>query len=135
LKKTTFQNTHNDGLYTSSRKDANKKFPQTSPSNFSKETTSHQNVSKHNPPTSTPKSPTKTSSTKCFKCLSFGHIVAHCPNKRTIMLQAVNQDHNQTKTKSDNERKKEGQDKTGLILSPQRSFLHFLFHSQLILNI
>ena len=51
------------------------------------------------------------------------------------MLQAVNQDHNQTKTKSDNERKKEGQDKTGLILSPQRSFLHFLFHSQLILNI
>jgi len=29
---------------------------------------------------STPKSPTKTSSRKCFKCLGFGHIAANCPS-------------------------------------------------------
>jgi len=67
LKKTTFQNTYNDGFYTSSRKDANKISTQTFPSNFSKDTTSHHKVSKINPFTSTPKSPTKTSRTKCFK--------------------------------------------------------------------
>ena len=36
LKKTTFQNTHNDGFYTSSGKDAHKISTQTSPSNFSR---------------------------------------------------------------------------------------------------
>jgi len=72
LKKITFKNIHNDGLYKSSWKDTNKNSTKTSPSNFSKETTSHQKVSKHIPSTSTSKSPTKTSSTKCFKCLGFG---------------------------------------------------------------
>jgi len=71
LKKTTFKNTHNDDFYKSSWKDTNKNSIKTSPSNFSKETTSHQKVSKHNPSTSIPKSPTKTSSKKCFKCLGF----------------------------------------------------------------
>jgi len=45
-KKTTLKNTHNDGFYESSLKDANKNFTKTSPSNFSKETTTHQKVSK-----------------------------------------------------------------------------------------
>jgi len=86
LKKTTFKHTHDDGFYNSSRKDANKISTHTSPSNYSKETTSPKKVSTQNP--STPKSPTKTSSTKYFKCLSFGHITATCPNTRTIKLQA-----------------------------------------------
>jgi len=86
----------------------------TSPSNLSKETTSHQKVSKHNPSTSTPKSPTKCSSTKCFKCLGFGNIAANCPNKRTTTLQEVNQD--QIKTKAKKENKNEEESKVGLIL-------------------
>ena len=36
-------------------------------------------VSKDKASTSTPKSPTKTSNTKCFKCLCFGHIVTNWP--------------------------------------------------------
>jgi len=134
LKKTTFQNTHNDGFYTSSRKDANKISTKTSPSNFSKDTTSHHKVSKINPSTSTPKSPTKTSSTQCFKCLSFRHIAAHCPNKRTIMLKEVKQDQLKTKTKSANEREEEGQDNMGLIPSPPRCFPSLSFHYLNILN-
>jgi len=43
------------------------------------------------------------------------------------MLQAVTQDHNKIKTKSDNEREKEGQDKMGLIPSSQRYFSSFSF--------
>ena len=82
LKKTSLKNTHNDDFYKSSWKDINKNYTKTSPSNFSKQTISHQKVSKHNPSTS----PTKTSRTKCFKCLGFGHITANCPNKRTTML-------------------------------------------------
>jgi len=101
-KKTIFKNTPNDGFYKSSRKGANNISPKTSPSHFSKDITSHQNVSQHNPSTSTPKSPTKTSSTKYFKCLGFGHIAANCPRKRTIMLQEVNQDQIQIKTKKEN---------------------------------
>ena len=58
LLKTTFKNTHDDGFYNSSRKDANKISTRISPSNFSKQTTSKK-VSTPNP--STPKSPTKTS--------------------------------------------------------------------------
>ena len=68
-------------------KDANKISTQISPSNFSKETISPQKVSTQNP--STPKSPTETSKIKCFKCLSFGHITANCPLKKTIMFNAV----------------------------------------------
>jgi len=59
LLKTTFKHTHNDGFYSSSRKDANKISTQISPSKFFKETISPQKVSTQNP--STPKSPTKTS--------------------------------------------------------------------------
>ena len=114
LKKTPFKNTHNDGFYKSSWKDTNKNSTKTSPSNFSNETTSHQKVSKHNPSPSTPKSPTKTSSTKCFKCLGFGHIAANCPNKITTMLKEVHQD--QIKTKAKKENKKEEESKVGLIL-------------------
>jgi len=109
LKKTTLKNTHNDGFYKSSWKDNNN-----NPSNFSNNTTSHQKVSKHNPSTSTPKSPTKTSSIKCFKCLGFGHIAANCANKRTTILQEVNQDQIKTKSKKTNE--KEEESKVGLIL-------------------
>jgi len=134
LKKTTFINTNNHGFYKSSWKDTNKNYTKTSPSNFSKETTSHQKVSKHNPSTSTPKSPTKTSSTKCFKCLGHGNIAANCPNKRTTMLQEVNQDQIKTKTENENERENEGQDNTGIITSPQMCFSSFLFHYLNILN-
>ena len=114
LKKITFKNTHNDGFYKSSWKDTNKNSTKTSPSNFSKETTSHQKVFKHNPSTSNPKSPTKTSSTKCFKCLGFGNTNANCPNKRITMLQGVNQDQIKRKAKKENE--KEEESKVGLIL-------------------
>jgi len=38
------------------------------------------------PSTSTPKSPPKTSSQECFKCLRFGHIAANCPSKRNMMV-------------------------------------------------
>jgi len=99
----------------------------TSSFKFSKETTSHQKVSKHNSSTSNLKSPTKTSRTKCFKCLRVGHIAANCPNKRTIILQEVHQDQIKTNTKSENERKNEGQDNTGIITSPQRCFSSLSF--------
>jgi len=69
LKKTTLKNIHNDGIYKYSWKDKNKISTKTYPSNFSKETLSHHIVSKEKPSTSTPKSPTKTSSRKCLKCL------------------------------------------------------------------
>jgi len=64
---------------------AKKKFQnQDSPSNFSKETTPHHKDSKDKP--YTPKSPTKTSSQKCFKCLDFGNIAANCSSKGTMMV-------------------------------------------------
>jgi len=86
LKKTNFKNAHNDGFYKYSWKDKNKISTKTFPSNFSKETTSLHRDSKDKPSTFTPKSPTKTSSTKCFNCLGFGHIAANCPTKRTMMV-------------------------------------------------
>ena len=105
LLKTTFKHIHDDGFYNSSRKDANKISTQISPSNFSKETISSQKVSKQDP--STPKSHTKTSEIKCFKCLSFGHIAANCPHKKTIMFNAVNQALITTKDKNTNEKQEE----------------------------
>ena len=106
LKKTTFKNTHNDDFYKSSRKDTNKNSTKTSPSNFLKQTTSHQKVSKNNPSTFTPKSPTKTSSIKCFKCLGFEHITANFPKKRTIMLQEVSKTKLKQKAKEKMKRKR-----------------------------
>ena len=47
-------------------------------------TTSTKQVSTTN--SSTPKSPTKTSNIKCFKCLGFGHIALHCPNHGQTIL-------------------------------------------------
>jgi len=104
-KKTIFKNTPDDGFYKSSGKDANNISTKASPSHFSKDITSHQNFYQHS--TSTPKSPAKTSSTKYFQCLGFGHIASNCPSKRTIMLQEVNQDQTQIKTKRENEKAEE----------------------------
>jgi len=84
LEKNSLKNSHHDGFYKSSWKGKNKFENQYSPSNFSKETTPHHKDSKDKP--STPKSPTKTSSQKCFKCLSFRHIAVNCPSKRTMMV-------------------------------------------------
>ena len=100
LKKTNLKNNHNDGFYKSSRKDKNKISSKTFPSNFSKETTSNHRVSK--PSTSTPKSPTKTSNQKCFKCLGYGHITANCPSKRTMMVKrgVVVSDHSSQASRS-----------------------------------
>jgi len=67
-----------------------------------KEITSHHRVSKDKPSTSTPKSPTKISSTKCFKCLGFGNIVANCPTKRTMIVKGrvVVSDHSSQSSRS-----------------------------------
>ena len=86
LKKNSFQNTHNDDFYKSSWTDKNKFQNRDFPSTFSRESTSQKQLSKDNPSPSSPKSPTKTSNKKCFKCLGFGHIAANCPNKRTMMV-------------------------------------------------
>jgi len=87
LKKTNFKNIDSDGFYKSSWKDKNKISSKTFPSKFSKETTSNHRVFK--PSTSTSKSPTKTSNTKCCKCLGFGHRVANCPSNRTMMVKGI----------------------------------------------
>jgi len=116
-----------DGFYKSSGKDKNNISTKTFPSNISKETTSSYKVFKDKPSTSTPKSPTKLSSTKCFKCLGFGHIVANYPNKRTPKLKEEHHAQIKTKTKSENERENEGQDNTGIITSPQRCFSSLSF--------
>ena len=87
LKKTNFKNIDSDGFYKSSWKDKNKISSKTFPSKFSKETTSNHRVFK--PSTSTSKSPTKTSNTKCCKCLGFGHRVANCPSNRTMMVKGM----------------------------------------------
>lgn len=94
--KTTFKNTY--GFYNSSRKDA-----KIYPSNFSKQTTSQKKVSTTNSSIS-PKSPTKTSKIKCFKCLGFGNIALHCPQKQTLMINKIKQDLTQPPTISDNEK-------------------------------
>jgi len=110
LLKTTSKTTHDDGFYKSSKKD----------------TFSNQQVSTTNSSTS-PKSPTKTSKIKCFKCLGFGHIALHCPLKQTFMINKVKQDLTQPPTKSENDKDKKGQDDMGLILSPPRCFPSFSF--------
>ena len=82
-KKNSFKNSHNDGFYHTSWTNK-RKSTSTFPSNFKKESTYKPKDSKPSP--STPISPTKTSSKKCFKCLGFGHIAANCPTKRTMMV-------------------------------------------------
>jgi len=84
LNKTSFKHTHNDGFHKSSWKGKNKFSKQDNPSNSSKESTPQ--TSKDNPSPSRTKSPIETSSTKCFKCLGFGHIIANCYTKRTMMI-------------------------------------------------
>ena len=68
----------------SSWKKKNKSSSKTFPSSFVKDSTYNPRHSK--PSTFTPKSPTKTSSKKCFKCLGFGHIASNCPSKRNMMI-------------------------------------------------
>jgi len=98
LKKNSFKNTPNDGFYKISWKDKTKFQNQDSPSNFSKVTTPHHKYSKDKP--FPPKSPTKTSNTKCFKCLGFGNIASNCLTKQTMMV-------NKDKVKMKNEKKDE----------------------------
>ena len=68
-RKNAFKNSSKDSYYHSSWKNKNSSFsniPSTS--------------------TSRPKSPTKSSSKKCFKCLSYGHIASNCPSKRNMYM-------------------------------------------------
>jgi len=81
-KKTSFQKSHNDGFYHSYWKNKNK-TSSTFPSNFKESTYKPREF---RPSPSTPKSPTKTSSRKCFKCLGYGHIASNCPSKRNMMM-------------------------------------------------
>jgi len=83
-KKTYSKNSHNDIYYHSSWKNKNKSSSKTFPSNFVKKSTYNPMDSK--PSIIVPKSLTKTSSKKWFKCLGFRHIVADCPTKRTMMI-------------------------------------------------
>ena len=97
-KKTSFQKSHNDGFYHSSWKN---KTSSNFPSNF-KESTYKPRESRPSP--STPKSPTKTSNRKCFKCLGYGHIASNCLSKCNMMMHdgIVLSDHNSQRSKSPN---------------------------------
>ena len=77
-KKNAFKNYPNDGYYNNSweNKKAFSKHP-------SKDSSFKPKESK--PSTSTPKSPIKSSSKKCFKCLGYGHIASNCPLKGLCM--------------------------------------------------
>ena len=83
FKKTSFKHIYNDGFYDSSWKGKNKFSKQDNPSKeFTPKTYK-------NPSPSRTKSLVKTSSTKSFKCLGFGHIAVNCPNKRTMMVRGA----------------------------------------------
>jgi len=98
-KKNSFQKSHNDGFYHSSWK--NKKASSTFHSNFKESTYKTRDF---RPSPSIPKSPTKTSSRKYFKCLGYGHIAANCPSKRNMMVHegVVLSDHSSQCPKSPN---------------------------------
>ncbi|XP_068497751.1 uncharacterized protein [Phaseolus vulgaris] len=74
-RKNALKNSSNDGYYHSSWKNKNKSFSKF-PSKDSNSSTS----------IPTPKSPTKSSSKKCFKCLGYGHIASNCPSKRNMYM-------------------------------------------------
>jgi len=99
-KKTHFKKSHNAGYYQSSWKNKNKTSSKTFPSNVEKYSTYNPRHSK--PSTSTPNSPTKTSSRKCFKCLGFEHIASNCPSKRNMMVKegVVMSDHSSQRSRS-----------------------------------
>jgi len=78
-KKNAFKNSPNDAYYNNSWK--NKKTFSKIPS---KDSSFKPKESK--PYTSTPKSPIKSSSKKCFKCLGYGHIASNCPYKRNMYV-------------------------------------------------
>ena len=78
-KRNAFKNSPNDGYYNNSLK--NKKTFSNLPS---KDSSFNSKESK--PSTSTPKSPIKSSSKKCFKCLGYDHIASNCPSKRNMFV-------------------------------------------------
>ncbi|XP_068498434.1 uncharacterized protein [Phaseolus vulgaris] len=77
-KRNSFKNSPNDGYYNNSWK--NKKSFSKLPSKDSFKPKDSR------PSTSTPKSPIKLSSKKCFKCMGYGHIAANCPSKRNMFV-------------------------------------------------
>ena len=77
-KKNALKNTHNDDYYNNSWKNKNKSFSKYPPKESSFQTRDSK--------PSTSKSPTKSSSKKCFKCLGYGHMAANCPSKRNIFI-------------------------------------------------
>ncbi|XP_068493476.1 uncharacterized protein [Phaseolus vulgaris] len=80
-RKNAFKNSSKDNYYHSSWKNKN------SFSNIpSKDSTFKPRESKPSTSNARPKSPQKSSSKKCFKCLSYGHIASNCPTKRTMYM-------------------------------------------------
>ena len=77
-KKNAFKNTHNDDHYNNSRKNENKSFSKYPPQESSFKTRDSK--------PSTSKSPTKSPSKKCFKCLGYGHIAPNCPSKINMFI-------------------------------------------------
>jgi len=114
LNQTHFKTTHNDDFYQSSWKEKNKTSSKEIPSNFVKDTIYNPRVSQ--PSTFTPKSPTKTSSKKCFKCLSFGHIATNCPSKMNTMVKrgVVMSDHSSQRSRSPTFPRSQSKEECGL---------------------
>jgi len=149
-KKNHFKNSHNDGYYQSSWKNKNKTSSKTFPSNVEKDFT--YNPRHSNPSTSTPKSPTKTSSRKCFKCLGYGHIASSCPSKRNMMVKegVVMSDHSSQRSRSPNHSRSQSEEESespcegdllvvrgmlGQVLKPfDESQRQNIFHTRCLIN-